>query len=204
MPRHVVLDASEDPAAPVFGFGDRLPFYHTAVGEKLPQYRTDIFVGIDDTIWTVPNYQTDVEVYDLNGHLLGELPSGIDGISPEIVEKATSRQAFAETQMLTRPYRLVAHGDLVAVLYILPAFANIYDTGGNLVRQALHIESAPFLGAMTIDGGMLISKIDHTGTPDEIRDHLGQAYLDAFLAAGYNPSSFAEDNPYLFLLKPVW
>jgi hypothetical protein len=101
MPRHVVLKTSREPAPPVFGFGDRLPFYHTKIGRKTPQYLSNIFTTVDGNIWTIPSYQTDIEVYDFNGHLLGILPSGIDGISKEVVSEIKNPQDYHETRAMT-------------------------------------------------------------------------------------------------------
>jgi len=204
VPRIVALDRSRDPLIPVFGFGERLSFYFTSVGKKMPRYRTEIFEAVDDAIWTVPLYQTDIEIYDFNGHMLGVLPSGIDGISAEALEKVKNMKDHIQTTSLIRSFNLLHHDGIVIVQYMMPFSANIYDTNGNLIRKGLRAKSVFYTGAIGLDNGFLLSRVDTLADPEVIEKNLGPDALRAFLEAGYDPKSYEDDNPYLALSRPNW
>jgi hypothetical protein len=205
MPRHVVLDSRSKPARPIFGFGDRLPFYHTKIGRKTPQYLTNIFALVDDTIWTLPSYQTDLEIYDLGGHLLGILPSGVDGITKEAVSEIQNNRDFLATREMTSAFRFFRLGHHVFLYFELPFFFNVYDTHGNLIRKRLKPRSGAFMNAFSVLDGLLASKMSLSSpNPKALERSLGSELFDAFIDAGLDPADYLEDNPYLIFFRPSW
>jgi hypothetical protein len=204
MPKHVVLDATNDLAEPLFGFGDRLPFYTTTRGRKLPLLPTNIFRKIDNTIWTIPGYQTAIDVFDLEGHKLASLPSGVDGITPEIVSRSKNISDFNNAVSLPKVHFLFHHRHFVFEYFLFPPIVNAFDANGNLIRK-LPVERGAFKNAQYMENGFLISPMNITSTPPEpLSQTLGDSLFRAFLDSGYNTENYKDDNPYLILHKPKW
>jgi len=203
-PKHLVLDTTKDPAQPIFGFGERLPFYFSRLGRRMPRFGTEIFEEINGTIWTIPGYQTDIEVFDFNGHQLGSLPSGVDGITPEIVSQTKNQADAAATVQMVRPYHLLHHGNFVVLRFYGHDAVTIFDIHGNLVRKGLPMDKVAFRAAIALENGVLISRIDTMADPRTIEASNGTEILQAFIEAGYDPDDFEGDNPYLILHRPEW
>jgi len=204
IPKHVVLDTGKKPAEPIFGFGDRLPFYTTSVGRKTPFLPTYIFKEVNSMIWTIPGYQTAIDVFDFNGHQLGSIPSGIDGISPEIVSKTKNIQDFNEAISMTTAAFMFHHDQFVFVYYMSPQLINAYDTNGNLIKK-MTIEKAAIENSRFMENGYLIAVMNISGTaPEYLKRSLGDDLYTAFLDAGYTPDNYQNDNDYLIFHKPKW
>jgi len=203
MPKHLALTFS-DPARPVFGFGDRLPFFHTGIGKKMPYLNTPVFEKVNGTICTIPMYQTAIDVFDLEGHALGTLPSGIDGITPEIVSEIKNINDFNEALALAGAAFLFHHRHLVFVMFHSPFVVNAYDVNGNLIRR-MPLKTPATKNARFMENGFLIGIMNLTTTPSEAtKKALGDALYTAFTEAGYDPEEYENDNPYLILFRADW
>jgi len=203
MPKHVVLDTSTHPAKPVFGFGDRLSFYYTSIGRKTPFLITSIFEEVNGTIWTVPGYETDIQVFDFNGHLLGVLPSGVDGMTADEVSSIKSRRDYIQISSLPKPDFLFHDQKLAFQVFVGLRTVNIYDVNGNLIRKQLPMKTIPTATARALENGYLLSLIGVTSSePNTLRTDFGETLFSAFLEAGFDVDDFTTDNPYVILSRP--
>jgi hypothetical protein len=136
--------------------------------------------------------------------MLGSIPSGVDGITPEVLSNVKSPQDFNEAWSMTRAAFMFHHRSLVFVYFMPPFFINAYDIHGNLIRK-MPIKRAAVKNARFMENGYLIAVMNTSSTPpDQLERSLGDTLYQAFLEAGYNPEDYQNDNDYLILHKPKW
>jgi len=206
IPLHVVLDIDGRAKAPtITGFGERFSFLiENESASRYANYAFQAFELIGDRLWVMPPYQAEVEVFDLDGVMLGRLPTGIDGRNRDDFRKARTQSDFMALHGLTWPYRIIEMNDLVFAYFLgRKKRMTIFDRNGNLVRKNMEPKKFPVWAINGTCGGAPVSFADlSTNDASSIEEKLGPDLYTMLLSAGYDEESPADSNPFVFIFEP--
>jgi len=193
-PWHVILDVSQPEWRTLWGFGHR--FAYPIEHPDIRPFTFTAFSRVGDRIWTGSPYSSEVEVYDLDGHLLGNLEPGLDGLKEEdLIGKSQMDFNLAMSAKPTN-YEILSLDPFVLVFFRTGRMS-VFENKGHLVKANLKVNALQYIVPKAIDG-TLVTVVDF-GFQDMgyLENALSDADWELLLQSGFNPDDRENDNPYL-------
>lgn len=159
------------------------------------------FERVADYLWVWHRFETDIQVYDLNGNHMATLSTGVDGATREDYEAITSDDAFREFASKTGPYKLLVTDDYVFAMFGTPRQATVFDHNGNLLEARVRGRTLLSNTIISTVGPDLVAFIAPTVGGERLQAELDAQTYRMLIEAGYDPNDYENDNPYLAFLQ---
>lgn len=205
LPNHLIMSTNERPWRVVCGFGRRFPLYFDSAGRRRKEFHKHRFTAFDrigDHLWVGPPYKAHVEVYDLEGRYLADLPPGLEGLTYDDFQDITQDAQRLQIMLSKFGTHRIWHLDpYVLVLYIQAGDSriSIFDTAGNMIQPNLKPHVFLHYGAASVVDGRLVTPLNLGDLTDKGLARFTEAERKILADSGFEPAHADNDNPYLLL-----
>ena len=204
VPQHVVLDYAKEKGELLYGFGKRNDLLEAwAVSNRAIKFIFNSFIQVGDTIWAAVPWGSHINVYDLEGHLLGNVTGPHpDNLTYEDYRTMTP-SIEAQKRLLvqkSRNYRLIHYNGLILqhLGHGGKQIFNIYDSGGDLLGAGLKADFS-ISSVKTTTDQHLVNAFPVLDTLARYQSFVDPQELALLEESGWDPNDFSGDNEYLFL-----
>jgi hypothetical protein len=206
VPRHLIMDITKKRPEPLWGFGIRPKWCFDGKGYCSTSVRQESlynFERVGANLWICPMYSSIIEVFDRDGHALGELKPGFEGLTPDDMlavktNEDAHRLRFEKACLL----RIIPLDPYVIALYSLENrvwCANIFDFKGHLVVAKMAMK-LPLVFAMPTDDLLVIPYPVGELEIKTMAIHFGSD-LSFFSEAGIDLNDRDNENPCLLIYR---
>lgn len=203
-PLHVILEDHDGQWLPTYGFAKRFRLMEEANKHGIPVWAHKAFEKVGGRIWSGSPYDAELEVYDLEGRLLGQAKRPI--VDP--LTKDDFRDLTLTTEKIHRLQTGKTHnenifpvGDMAITVatghwQTGKSTFHLFDKNGNLLTKQIE-EQFPYTFIIGSFENYIVSQFPVFEEVEEYYEKLTPRELDLLMAAGWDPNNYLTDNPYL-------
>ena len=204
IPNHAIVQVTGSRFKILGGFEKRFAFFEErALKGQSVRWGYDCFEKIGNRIWTGSPYASTMEVYDLDGRLLGPVkrnhPERLtwdDFESADLGSQKEIMRLFGKV----RNYKIFQVGPLV--LSYVPSgsifMVDIFDANGNLLKSGIR-ELGVYVRSAESFGTSLVSILPVQESLSKYRELLNEGEMEMLKQSGWRFEDQENDNPYLVI-----
>jgi len=203
-PLHIILENHGGQWLPVYGFGNRFKLMEEANKHGIPIWAHKAFEKVGDRIWSGSPYNAELEVFDLEGRLVGQAKRPIvDPLTKDdfLDLSLTTEKIHLLQKSKTHNENIFAVGDMVLTFATGhwqsgKSTFHVFDKNGNLLTNQIE-EKFPFTFIIGSFEHYVVSQFPVFENVEDYYEKLTPEELDLLMASGWDPNDYLTDNPYL-------